>query len=37
VSATLLFAAGGAFGYFIAFPAALGFLLDWIVPGASRR
>jgi sec-independent protein translocase protein TatC len=33
VSATLLFAAGGAFGYFIAFPAALGFLLDWIVAG----
>jgi sec-independent protein translocase protein TatC len=33
LSATLLFAAGGAFGYFIAFPAALGFLLDWIVAG----
>jgi len=30
-SASLLFAAGGAFGYFIAFPAALQFLLDWIV------
>ena len=30
-SASLLFAAGGAFGYFIAFPFALQFLLDWIV------
>jgi sec-independent protein translocase protein TatC len=26
---SLLFLAGGAFGYFIAFPAALTFLLDW--------
>lgn len=34
VSASVLFIAGGAFGYFVAFPAALGFLLDWIV--ASR-
>jgi sec-independent protein translocase protein TatC len=34
LSASTLFLAGGAFGYFIAFPAALGFLLDWIV--ASR-
>jgi sec-independent protein translocase protein TatC len=31
LSASILFVAGGAFGYFIAFPAALGFLLDWIV------
>lgn len=31
LSASTLFLAGGAFGYFIAFPAALGFLLDWIV------
>ena len=31
LSATLLFLAGGAFGYFIAFPAALRFLLQWIV------
>ena len=31
VSASLLFAAGGAFGHYVAFPAALGFLLDWIV------
>lgn len=30
VSGSLLFAAGGAFGYFIAFPAAVAFLLDWI-------
>ena len=28
---SLLFVAGGAFGYFVAFPLALGFLLDWIV------
>ena len=34
VSASLLFIAGGAFGYLVAFPVALGFLLDWIV--ASR-
>jgi sec-independent protein translocase protein TatC len=34
LSASLLFLAGGAFGYYIAFPAALTFLLDWIV--ASR-
>jgi sec-independent protein translocase protein TatC len=27
---TFLFVTGGAFGYFIAFPAALRFLLDWI-------
>jgi sec-independent protein translocase protein TatC len=31
LSATLLFLAGGVFGYFIAFPAALRFLLQWIV------
>lgn len=31
LSASLLFIAGGAFGYFVAFPAALKFLLDWIV------
>lgn len=30
VSASILFTAGGAFGYFVAFPAALGFLLGWI-------
>lgn len=30
-AATVFFVAGGAFGYFIAFPAALSFLLDWIV------
>jgi sec-independent protein translocase protein TatC len=29
VSGSLLFVAGGAFGYFVAFPAALTFLLDW--------
>jgi sec-independent protein translocase protein TatC len=29
--ASLLFVTGGAFGYFIAFPTAVGFLLDWIV------
>lgn len=29
--ASLLFICGGAFGYFIAFPTAVGFLLDWIV------
>jgi sec-independent protein translocase protein TatC len=34
LSASVLFLTGGAFGYYIAFPAALGFLLDWIV--ASR-
>jgi sec-independent protein translocase protein TatC len=28
---SLLFLTGGAFGYFVAFPAALAFLLDWIV------
>lgn len=33
-SATLLFVLGGAFAYFIAFPFALRFLLEWIV--ASR-
>jgi sec-independent protein translocase protein TatC len=31
LSATVLFLTGGAFGYFIAFPAALRFLLQWIV------
>jgi sec-independent protein translocase protein TatC len=31
LSSTILFLAGGAFGYFIAFPAAVGYLLDWIV------
>ena len=31
LSASLLFIAGGLFGYFVAFPAALTFLLDWIV------
>ncbi len=31
VSASLLFVTGGAFGYYVAFPAALRFLLDWIV------
>jgi sec-independent protein translocase protein TatC len=31
LSSSILFLVGGAFGYFIAFPAALGFLLDWIV------
>jgi sec-independent protein translocase protein TatC len=31
VSASLLFIAGGAFGYLVAFPVALGFMLDWIV------
>jgi sec-independent protein translocase protein TatC len=31
VSASLLFIAGGAFGYYVAFPTALRFLLDWIV------
>jgi sec-independent protein translocase protein TatC len=31
VSASVLFIAGGAFGYYIAFPTALRFLLDWIV------
>lgn len=31
VSASLLFVAGGAFGYFVAFPVALTYLLDWIV------
>jgi sec-independent protein translocase protein TatC len=28
---SLLVVAGGAFGYFVAFPAAVGYLLDWIV------
>ena len=27
----MLFVAGGAFGYYVAFPVALRFLLDWIV------
>ena len=31
LSASLLFLAGGAFGYYVAFPTALRFLLDWIV------
>jgi sec-independent protein translocase protein TatC len=31
LSASLLFITGGAFGYFIAFPLALQFLLEWIV------
>lgn len=31
VSASVLFVTGGAFGYYVAFPAALHFLLDWIV------
>lgn len=31
LSASVLFIAGGAFGYFVAFPIALTFLLDWIV------
>jgi sec-independent protein translocase protein TatC len=31
LSASLLFVAGGLFGYYVAFPAALQFLLDWIV------
>jgi sec-independent protein translocase protein TatC len=30
LSASILFLAGGAFGYFVAFPAALSFLLAWI-------
>jgi sec-independent protein translocase protein TatC len=30
VSRSVLFVAGGAFGYFVAFPMALNFLLDWI-------
>jgi sec-independent protein translocase protein TatC len=31
LSASVFFGAGGAFGYFVAFPTALTFLLDWIV------
>jgi sec-independent protein translocase protein TatC len=31
LSASVLFVTGGAFGYYVAFPAALHFLLDWIV------
>lgn len=31
MSASVFFVAGGAFGYFVAFPTALKFLLDWIV------
>ena len=31
LSASLLFIAGGAFAYYVAFPTALRFLLDWIV------
>ncbi len=30
VSGSILFVAGGAFGYVVAFPLALNFLLDWI-------
>jgi sec-independent protein translocase protein TatC len=30
LSGSLLFAIGGAFGYFVAFPMALNFLLEWI-------
>jgi sec-independent protein translocase protein TatC len=30
LSGSILFVTGGAFGYFIAFPLALNFLLDWI-------
>jgi sec-independent protein translocase protein TatC len=29
--ASVLFVLGGVFGYYIAFPTAVGFLLDWIV------
>jgi sec-independent protein translocase protein TatC len=29
LSGSILFVAGGAFGYYVAFPAALRFLLDW--------
>jgi sec-independent protein translocase protein TatC len=29
--ASVLFVCGGAFGYYVAFPTAVGFLLDWIV------
>ena len=31
LSASVLFIAGGVFGYYVAFPTALGFLLNWIV------
>ena len=31
LSASVLFLAGGAFGYYVAFPTALRFLLNWIV------
>jgi sec-independent protein translocase protein TatC len=31
LSASLLFIAGGVFGYFVAFPIALTFLIDWTV------
>ena len=31
LSASLLFVTGGAFGYYVAFPMALRFLLEWIV------
>ena len=30
LSGSVLFVAGGAFGYYVAFPTALTFLLDWI-------
>ena len=29
--ASVLFLCGGAFGYYVAFPTAVGYLLDWIV------
>jgi sec-independent protein translocase protein TatC len=31
LSASVLFITGGVFGYYVAFPTALGFLLNWIV------
>jgi sec-independent protein translocase protein TatC len=31
LAASTCFGAGGAFGYFVAFPTALSFLLDWMV------
>lgn len=31
VSASVLFLAGGVFGYFVAFPTAIRFLMDWII------
>jgi sec-independent protein translocase protein TatC len=35
-SASVLFIAGGAFGYFVAFPTALRFLLNWIAESNIR-